>query len=93
MEVSADDLERRIAAIEERNARVEADKAWETSKMRIGTLGVTVYGVATILLLSIGDARPLLDAIIPAAGFILSVQSLPLLKRWWIAKWRKGTIR
>jgi hypothetical protein len=78
----------RIEAIEERNARVEADKAWETSVFRISSLAVIVYVVAVLLLLSVHDAKPILNALIPAAGFLLSVQTLPFLKKWWLGRWR-----
>lgn len=68
----------------ERNARVEADKAWETSTLRIGTIALITYISVAGLLYIIGVEQFLLSALVPVAGFILSTQSLPALKDWWI---------
>lgn len=77
-------LERELQAIKERNARVEADKAWETSWARAGTIGGITYFVAAGVLWVIGTERVWLGAVVPVVGFLLSVQSLPVVKRWWI---------
>jgi hypothetical protein len=80
-------LENEIRAIKERNLRVEADKAWETSGFRIFSLCVITYIVAACVLYAIGVQSFLLSALVPTAGFFLSVQSLPLVKRWWVRKY------
>jgi hypothetical protein len=82
-------LEHEIRAIKERNFRVEADKAWETSGFRIVSLCFVTYIVAAVLLYVIGVESFLLSALVPTAGFFLSVQSLPLIKRWWTARYLK----
>ena len=46
-------LERRIQAIEERNKRVEADKAWETSLTRRVSIAVITYFFALGFLFAI----------------------------------------
>ena len=79
-------VEKRIAAIEQRNLRVESDKAWETSAFRMFTVAVITYAVAFAVLWSIGANDPAMSAFVPAFGFILSVQSLPMAKKWWIGK-------
>jgi hypothetical protein len=38
------------------------------------------------LLFVIGADRFWLGALVPPVGFFLSAQSLPAIKRWWIAK-------
>jgi len=81
------DIEQRLRVIEERNARVEKDKAWEVSLTRRVSISLLTYLVALVGFVSIGSSRPFLDATIPVIGFILSVQSLPILKRWWARKW------
>lgn len=84
------DIEERIQRIEERNARVESDKAWETSWFRILTIAGMTYIVAVVLLARMGVDRVWFSACVPAAGYILSTQSLPMLKRWWVkrhARW------
>jgi hypothetical protein len=77
-------IEKELEIIKQRNARVEADKAWEASPMRIGTICTITYLVAAVLLYTIGAHRFWLDALVPPLGFFLSTQSLPPIKRWWI---------
>lgn len=80
-------MESELKAIAERNQRVEADKAWETSWMRIVCLAVLIYIVAVIFMWRIGVTQFWLNALIPPIGFILSTLSLSPLKRWWIKKY------
>ena len=75
-----------IAAIKERNRRVEADKAWERSGFRILSITVATYIIASVVMYAIGIANYLLSALIPAIGYFLSTQSLPIIKRWWIKR-------
>ncbi|MFA7309744.1 MAG: hypothetical protein WC050_02460 [Candidatus Paceibacterota bacterium] len=77
-------IEHELAKIQERNVRVEAEKAWETSALRIGTIMIITYVVACIALYAIGNDHPLRNALIPTLGFFLSTQSIPFLKRMWI---------
>ena len=77
-------FEQELQQIKQRNIRVEADKAWETSPFRIATLCLITYLVATTLMYFIRVEHFLLSALIPTAGFFLSTQSLPWIKRWWI---------
>jgi hypothetical protein len=77
-------IEQALELIKLRNARVEADKAWEVSPMRIGTICCITYAVAALLLFVIGAEHCWLGALVPTVGFLLSAQSLPAVKRWWI---------
>lgn len=79
-------LEKRISAIEERNRRVESDKAWETSAIRIVSLGLMTYVIAALAFWMIGNVRFFLDAFVPTVAFVLSVQSLSFVKKRWLAK-------
>lgn len=81
-------LEERIKRIEERNSRVEADKAWETSFVRRLLLIVFTYLSIGIYLNAIEIANPWLNAIVPAIGFLLSTLTLPFFKKMWM-KYRK----
>ncbi len=81
-----EELEKRLALIEQRNARVEADKAWETSLFRIGLIALVTYLVAAIFLLSVQLPYPLLNALVPTIGYALSTQSIPTIKHWWLRK-------
>ena len=78
------DLEKEVSLIQERNQRVEADKAWETSAFRVITITTMTYVVAVVVLYLMDIERFYLSALIPAVGYFLSVQSLPLIKQWWI---------
>ena len=83
------DLTAEIAALKERNRRVEAEKAWETSGFRSFCIAVATYIVASLVLYVIGVKDFFLNALIPTIGYYLSTQSFPLLKRWWIRKFFK----
>lgn len=76
-----------LEAIEDRNRRVEADKAWETSFTRMIALSTITYFVALIFMISTGLQQPFLNACIPAIGFLLSLQTVPIAKRWWLRKY------
>lgn len=82
-------LEQEIAAIKERNLRVEADKAWETSGFRVGSIMAITYIIASLVLYLIGASNWWLGALVPTAGYFLSTQSLPAIKRWWIERFLK----
>lgn len=86
MEERIQKLEKELILIKERNLKVEADKAWETSYFRVLLITVIIYIVAAKLLYSTKVDNYLLGAIIPAVGYFLSVQSLPFVKKWWIQK-------
>ena len=77
---------RQIKEIQERNKRVEADKAWETSGTRKTIVAIMTYLVLVLFLGIIKVPYPWLNALIPAIAFILSTLSLPLFKNWWIKR-------
>lgn len=76
-------LEKRIAQIEQRNERVGADKAWETSWLRRMLLVIFTYLAISLYLNAIRVDRPWLNAIVPAIGFLLSTLTLPIFKELW----------
>ena len=78
------DIEQRIQSIEERNVRVEAEKAWETSSFRVCSIMFVTYVIACGVLFVIGNDNPFRNAFIPVIGYFLSTQSLPFVKRFWI---------
>jgi hypothetical protein len=77
-------IEQEIEIIKQRNKRVENDKAWEISWTRKLFVAVSTYIVAAIWLVVIKDTSPLLKALVPSVGYLLSTLSLPFVKRWWI---------
>ena len=84
MPLTAKELETEIAAIKQRNSRVEADKAWETSHFRIVCIAVLTYVIAAATLMVIHADNAIWAALIPAIGFVVSVQTFPQLKQYWI---------
>jgi hypothetical protein len=78
------DLEQRVQRIEERNKSVEADKAWETSWARRALLALFTYVVASVFLSYISVPNPLLSALVPTGGFLLSTLTMSFFKSWWL---------
>ena len=77
-------IEQELEAIQQRNSKVEADKAWEGSRERVGTICVLTYFVVASMMCAMNVDRFWLNALVPVAGFFLSAQSMPVIKRWWI---------
>ena len=73
-----------IKEILERNKRVEADKAWETSYTRRILLTSFTYLAIGIYLWVIKIPDPWLNAIVPAVAFMLSTLTLPFIKKRWL---------
>lgn len=83
MENEIQNLRKELEIIKDRNSRVEADKAWEVSWTRGLFIAISTYIIAGIWLVIIHDTFPWLKAFVPAIGYLLSVQSLPFVKKWW----------
>lgn len=79
-------METDLQHIQERNKRVELDKAWETSKTRRGVIAAITYVVAVAFMCRIGISDPFINALVPTGGYLLSTLSLVVVKRWWISK-------
>jgi len=79
-------LEQEVNKIKERNARVELDKAWETSWTRRILIAILTYIVIVIFFYFANLPKPWINSIIPSFAFILSTLSLPLFKKIWIWK-------
>lgn len=77
-------VEKRLSAIEQRNKKVELDKAWEISWTRKITIAVLTYITIVLFFLVAQLPRPFINSIIPTTGFVLSTLSLPFFKRLWI---------
>ena len=82
-------LESRLKAIEERNHRVEGDKAWETSAMRKIVIFVITYIIASVWMIIIDESGWHLKALVPALGWYLSTLTIPFIKKGWIKKYTK----
>ena len=82
-------LEQQIQRIEERNQRVEMDKAWETSWTRRILLTLFTYLAIGVYLWVIEIPRPWLNAIVPSIAFMISTLTMPFFKQLWLKSLRK----
>ena len=82
--VTMEELAQRVAKIEERNKKVELDKAWETSWARKLLVAVLTYLVVAVFMNALGVDSPWLNAIIPSLGFMLSTLTIPMVKNLWL---------
>jgi hypothetical protein len=73
-----------IEAITQRNLRVEADKAWETSWARKCLIAALTYTFLLIYLPMLGHEKAYLHATVPVFGYLFSTVSIPFVKRWWL---------
>ncbi|NYZ80096.1 hypothetical protein H0N95_02490 [Candidatus Micrarchaeota archaeon] len=87
--LSLKELEQRVKKIEERNRKVEADKAWETSWARRFLVMAFTYLAIGFYLQAISVAEPWLNAIIPTAAFLLSTLTIPFFKKQWLKRFYK----
>ena len=78
------ELKERIKEIEERNFRVENDKAWETSFIRKIIIIILTYIFAVLYLTVADNSNPFFGAIVPCAGFYISTQSINIIKKIWM---------
>lgn len=78
------ELKEEIAKLKERNRRVEADKAWETSLTRKIIVAVLTYLVIVIFFYFASLPNPWVNSIVPALAFILSTLTLPFFKNIWL---------
>ena len=88
--MKTEELEKRVKEIEQRNQRVEMDKAWETSLTRKMLLIVFTYTSIGLYMQAIGVSQPWLNAVIPSIGILLSTLSLPYFKKVWMGKQQNG---
>lgn len=82
------EIEERIKKIEERNKKVELDKAWETCSLRKILIIILTY-IFAVLYIKIADTtNPYFGAVVPCVGFYLSTQSIDIIKKIWIKKYK-----
>lgn len=82
-------LESELNSLKFRNARVESDKAWEISRTRVVSLIFFTYVITSLVFWLISIPKPLLNALIPTLGYLVSTLSLPIVREWWLNKCEK----
>ena len=86
-------MEKRIEQIEQRNKRVEEDKAWETSFTRRLCIAILTYIVVVIYSYTIRNYDNIfLSSLVPVIGFTLSTISLSGIRKYWSKKYHKESI-
>ncbi len=87
-----DSLQDALQAIQERNERVEKQKAWETSFTRRFFIALVTYATAyTYMRHGLGDMKAHLAAFVPTGGYLLSTFSLPIIREYWMKNCFKNT--
>lgn len=86
------EIQKEIEKIKERNKRVEADKAWETSWFRRISIAVLTYIVIVIFFTFAGLPKPFINSIVPTIGFLLSTLTLSIFKKIWIKHFDKKIV-
>ncbi len=80
------EIEKRIEKIEERNKRVELDKAWETSWTRKICIMILTYLIVISYSYLIRKYENIfLTSLVPVIGFTLSTLSLRAIRKIWEA--------
>ena len=78
------ELEEKVKNIEERNKKVELDKAWETSWTRKICIMILTYIVVIIYsYVTRNNNNILLSSLVPVIGFTLSTLSLKFVRKVW----------
>jgi len=72
--------------IQERNARVESDKAWETSWTRRAVIAIGTYIIIGGYLNFLGVVNAWMHALVPPIAYLISTLSLPVFKTIWMNK-------
>ncbi len=79
-----EELKNEIEKIKQRNAKVELDKAWETSLTRRLCICILTYIVVVIYTYSTSKINNMwLSSLVPVIGFTLSTLSLKYVRKLW----------
>ena len=70
-----------------RNAKVESDKAWETSWTRRLSIAAITYMFLVFYLPLLGLEKSWLHATVPVCGYLFSTMTLPVIKKQWLKNW------
>lgn len=77
-------LKKEIVQINDRNKRVELDKAWELSWTRKFIVAFLTYAVVVCFFIFAKLPDPFVNSIVPALAFIVSNLALPVFKKIWM---------
>lgn len=83
-------LEERVAKLESRNRRVEADKAWEVSWTRRIILMILIYGTVIFYLHFVVHINPWINGFVPVIGYCVSTLTVSFIKKRFVGRLRKS---
>lgn len=83
-----EELKNEIDKINERNSRVESDKAWESSLCRKALIATFTYFSIGIYLYAVNITLPWINAIVPTVAFLLSTLTFPFFKGMWLGRYK-----
>jgi hypothetical protein len=72
-----------VRKISARNRKVEQEKRWETSWTRRLFITMMTYVVVLTYLYIVDNPSPWINALVPAAGYLLSTLALGWLRELW----------
>ena len=84
------DIKKEIKKIKNRNKKVEANKAWETSFARKIIIAIITYLTVVSFFIVANLPNPFVNSIVPTIGFLLSTLGLDIFKKIWIKKFYKN---
>jgi hypothetical protein len=79
-------LEERVAKLESRNQRVEADKGWEISWTRRIAIMALTYATVVFYLQFVVHIDPWVNALVPVIAYFISTLTIRFFKQQWIAR-------
>lgn len=84
------ELKNEIREIKKRNARVETDKAWETSLFSKILVAILTYAVVVLFFYVAELPKPFVNAVVPTLGFLLSTLSISFFKTLWLKRQQRN---
>ncbi len=84
------ELESRIEKIEQRNIKVQQDKAWEVSLTRKIVIMLITYFIAAWFMYLINVESYWSNAFIPTIVYLLSTLSIPIVRDHWLKYFYKN---
>ncbi len=92
--MNTEELQKEIEQIQDRNHRVETDKAWETSWTRRLCICILTYLVVVLYSFIISQTSNIfLSSIVPVIGFTLSTLSLRFIRKIWESSRNKKQVK
>ena len=81
-----ENLEQRVKNIEERNRRVEVDKAWKLSRTRTLFIAASTYILILVFMGLIKNEHPFLNALVASVAYLMSSATYKGIKKDWLKK-------